>query len=96
MAFLGRKNSDVAIPEPEPRRRSLIASALRFRFDDSSYNSYRFRDEAWQRELWRLWRVTPELHFAANWVGQCCSRVRIYVADVDDLGRVQGLSLIHI
>lgn len=92
MAFLGRKNAAAtAASEPEPfRRRSLIASALRFRFDDSSYNSYRFRDEAWQRELWRLWRVTPELHFAANWVGQCCSRVRIYVADVDELGRVQG------
>ena len=92
MALLGgRRNAEVAVPDPEqPRRRSLIASALRIRFDESSYNSYRFRDESWQRELWRLFRITPELHFAASWVGQCCSRVRIYVADVDELGRVQG------
>lgn len=91
MAILGRRNSAaVAIPEPEPPRRSLLASALRFRFDDASYNSWRFRDEAWQRELWRLYRITPELRAAASWVGQCCSRVRIYVANVDELGRVQG------
>jgi hypothetical protein len=93
MAF-GRKAAITASAAPvadsAPQRKSLIASALRFRFDDASYNSYRFRDEAWQKELWRLWRCTPELHFAASWVGQCCSRVRIYVADVDELGRVQG------
>jgi len=91
MAF-GRK-ALAAVPDdaPEPRStRSLVASALRFRFDDASYNSWRFRDEAWQRELWRLYDITPELRFAASWVGSCCSRVRIYVADVDELGRVQG------
>jgi len=68
----------------------LVASALRFRFDDASYATWRFRDEAWQRELWRLYRITPELRAAASWVGQCCSRVRIYVANVDQLGRIQG------
>lgn len=81
----------LAVPDPPERpRRSLVASALRIRFDDSSYASWRFRDESWQRELWRLYRITPELRAAASWVGQCCSRVRIYVADVDDLGRIQG------
>ncbi len=92
MAF-GRNKSLTAAVEtdhPKPSRKSLVSSALRFRFDDSSYNFWRFRDEAWQRELWRLFRITPELRFAASWVGQCCSRVRIYVADVDELGRVQG------
>ncbi len=89
MAF-GRSKALAAVPEPAQRPRSLVASALRFRFDDASYNSWRFRDEAWQRELWRLYDITPELRFAAGWVGQCCSRVRIYVAKVDELGRVQG------
>jgi hypothetical protein len=79
-----------AVVPPARSKRSLVASALRIRFDDSSYASWRFRDESWQRELWRLYRITPELRAAASWVGQCCSRVRIYVADVDDLGRVQG------
>lgn len=89
MAIFGGKSA-VAVPEPRRPQRSLVASALRFRFDDASYASWRFRDEAWQRELWRLYRITPELRAAASWVGGCCSRVRIYVANVDDLGRVQG------
>lgn len=90
MGLFDRKTA-VAVPEPPAKPgRSLVASALRIRFDDSSYASWRFRDEAWQRELWRLYRITPELRAAATWVGQCCSRVRIYVADVDELGRIQG------
>lgn len=84
-------SKQLAVPQeaPAPRHRSLIASALRVQFDDASYSTWRFRDEAWQRELWRLYRIIPELRAAASWVGQCCSRVRIYVADVDELGRVQ-------
>lgn len=70
--------------------RSLVASALRVSFDDASYNNWRFRDETWQRELWRLYDIIPEFNFAVKWVGNCCSQVRIYVADVDRLGRVQG------
>lgn len=88
MAF-GRSKAAIGAPEP-PRRQSLVASAIRTNFDNASYNSWRFRDETWQRELWRLYDLIPEFGFAARWVGQCCSRVRIYVADVDDLGRVQG------
>lgn len=84
---LGRKAASV--PEPAPRRRSLVASAIRTNFNDASYNSWKFRDETWQRELWRLYDLIPEFGFASRWVGQCCSRVRIYVAKVDDLGRVQ-------
>ena len=70
--------------------RSLVASALRVHFDDASYNNWRFGDETWQRELWRLFDITPEFAFASRWVGNCCSQVRIYVAKVDKLGRVQG------
>jgi hypothetical protein len=86
-----RKNVEVIEPvEVERTEHSLIASAMKYRFDDASYNNYRFRDETWQRELWRLYDITPELRFSANWVGSACSRVDIYVAEVDKLGRVQG------
>jgi hypothetical protein len=88
MAF-GRSKAAIGAPEP-PRRKSLVASAIRTSFDNASYNSWRFRDETWQRELWRLYDLIPEFGFASRWVGQCCSRVRIYVAEVDELGRVQG------
>jgi hypothetical protein len=63
---------------------------MQVKLDDTGYNNYRFRDETWQRELWRLYDIVPEFRAAASWVGQCCSRVRIYVAEVDKLGRVQG------
>lgn len=95
MAF-GR-NKEVAVlepvegkPVPRGTPRSLVASAIRMKFDDASYNTYRFRDETWQRELWRLYDIIPEFAYAARWVGACCSQVRIYVAEVDKLGRVQG------
>lgn len=91
MAF--RRKPVEALPEPEVSDAvpvSLLASAVRYNFDDTSYNNYRFRDETWQRELWRLYDITPELRFAANWIGSACSKVDIFVADVDKLGRVQG------
>jgi hypothetical protein len=88
MAF-GRGKAVVSSPEPQ-RRKSLVASAIRTTFNDLSYSAWRWRDETWQRELWRLYDIVPEFGFASRWVGQCCSRVRIYVAKVDELGRVQG------
>jgi hypothetical protein len=87
MAF-GRKAA-IEAPQP-PRRRSLVASAIRTNFSDLSWNTIKWRDETWQRELWRYYDLIPEFSFASRWVGQCCSRVRIYVAKVDELGRVQG------
>lgn len=94
MAF-GRGKAVSAVEQampPSPRGpiRSLVASALRVHFDDASYNNWRFGDETWQRELWRLYDIVPEFAFAARWVGNCCSQVRLYVAKVDKFGRVQG------
>lgn len=87
----GRKEVALVDTTPTVRGpvRSLVASAIKVTFDDTSYNTYRFRDESWQRELWRLYDIVPEFGYAARWVGNCCSQVRIYVADVDKLGRVQ-------
>ena len=89
MAWGEKKSTKIAELEPVSRPRTLIASAARIKLDDKSWNSYRFKDEAWQRELWRLYDIVPEFRFSANWVGSACSRVRIYVAKVDKLGRRQ-------
>lgn len=90
MAF-GR-NRDVAVVEPPARHvpASLVASAMAMSFDGVGNNNWRFRDQTWQREMWRLYDIIPEFRAAAGWVGSCCSRVRIYVAEVDKLGRIQG------
>lgn len=89
MAFGRSKAAQPGAPEPA-RRKSLVAAAIRTNFDNLSWNTVKWRDETWQRELWRYYDILPEFGFAARWVGQCCSRVRIYVAKVDELGRVQG------
>ena len=57
--------------------------------DQRMWGMFPFGDEGWQTELWRLYDLIGEFRFAANWVGSACSRVRIYVAEVDENGRVQ-------
>jgi hypothetical protein len=69
--------------------RSLVASAARIKMDGLGWRTYKFGDDTWQSEAWRLYDIVGELRFVANWIGAACSRVRIYVAKVDDNGRVQ-------
>jgi hypothetical protein len=76
-------------PAPAPSTKSLVASAARIRFDEQGWRTWRFGDDAWQQEAWRLYDVIGELRFVANWIGSACSRVRLYVAEVDKNGRVQ-------
>lgn len=81
-----RRSKEVAVVEPVAN--SLVASAARVKLNDSSWRYYRLRDEMWQVECWRLYDCIGELHFAAGYVGSACSRVRIFVAEIDELGRV--------
>lgn len=76
-------------PEPESHPSSLVASAARIRFDGQGWRTWRFGDDSWQQEAWRLYDIIGELRFVANWIGSACSRVRLYVAEVDKNGRVQ-------
>lgn len=75
-------------PATQPRS-SLVASAARIKMDGLGWRTYKFGDDTWQTEAWRLYDIVGELRFVANWIGSACSRVRIYVAQVDDNGRVQ-------
>lgn len=89
MAFR-RPKALVASPDPQEPQRSLVASAARIRnIEGQSWRTYRFGDDSWQQEAWRLYDIIGELRFAANWVGSACSRVRVYVAEVDKNGRIQ-------
>lgn len=68
---------------------SLVASAARIKLDGTGWRTYKFGDDTWQTEVWRLYDIVGEFRFVANWIGAACSRVRIYVAEVDKNGRVQ-------
>jgi len=92
MAFGRQKPSaNPVTPEvsPEPERASLVASAARIRLDGQGWRTWRFGDDSWQQEAWRLYDIIGELRFVANWIGSACSRVRLYIAEVDENGRVQ-------
>jgi hypothetical protein len=87
---LRKQAAEVALPVADVAPRSLVASAVRIRnLEGRAWQSYRFGDDSWQIEAWRLYDIIGELRFVANWIGSACSRVRIYVAEVDDNGRVQ-------
>lgn len=97
MAKTKKKTStDVAVLEPyagpvaigELVADSLIASAARIRPGDDLWGTYRFTDETWQRECWRYFHTTPELHYAAQYTGSACSLVRIFVQEIQDNGRL--------
>jgi|SRR5688572_12643917 len=93
MAF-GRQSRVVTnAMTPTPHKESpnsLVAAAARISPQGQrTWLNYRFGDNTWQEECWRLYDVIGELRFAASWVGSACSRVRIYVAEVDKNGRVQ-------
>jgi hypothetical protein len=80
---MGRTRSATAEP------RSMIASAVTGKFTEPLWNKYFSTDEAWQTEIWRLYDVVPEFSRGANWVGSACSRVRVFVAEIDEAGEVQ-------
>lgn len=91
MAKKGTKTSKaVAVMEPivaELVPDSLVASAARIKPNDDLWGTYRFTDETWQRECWRYFHSTPELHYAAEYMGSACSLVRIYVQEIAENNR---------
>lgn len=87
MAFRRARTPEVA-PTAHVGK-SLIASAARIKLDGLGWRTYRFGDDTWQTEAWRLYDIVGEFRFVANWIGAACSRVRVYVAEVDKNGRVQ-------
>ena len=69
---------------------SPIRQAALLGNDATLWNSYRFTSQSWQREAWRFYHCIPELHFAANYVGAACSRVRLFIEGVDKFNRPTG------
>ena len=90
MARFGRSRTTAPeAPLSHSNGKSLVASAARINMDGRGWRTYKFGDDSWQQEAWRLYDIIGELRYIANWVGSACSRVRIYVAEVDKNGRIQ-------
>jgi hypothetical protein len=84
-----RRNRQAVAIAAHPQPTSLVAAAVQVNLKGRSWRTYKFGDDAWQQEAWRLYDIIGELRYVANWMGSACSRVRIYVAEVDDYGRIK-------
>lgn len=76
----------VPVMTAEQRREALTAAVANVTLDGTAWKTWRFGDRAWQRDAWRLYDITGQLRFVANWGGNSISRARLYVAEVDDSG----------
>lgn len=84
MALFTKEPIATVVREPVPL--SMIASAVRMTLSDEAWRGYRFTDEGWQRLAWEFYDTNSQLHNAVDYVGNACSLVRIYVANVDENG----------
>src|SRR5688572_26780456 len=84
MGMFTKTAEPVALVKPVPL--ALIASAVRMTLSDEAWRGYRFTDEGWQRLAWEFYDTNSQLHNAVDYVGNACSLVRIYVANVDENG----------
>lgn len=74
--------------EEVPALRSLVAAAAAIRLDnqDMAAGRRKIGHLDWQFEAWRMYDTNGELRFAANRHAGAISRVRLYVAELDDQG----------
>jgi hypothetical protein len=85
-------DTDTAAAQPAPPRppqaypSSLTAAVSTVRMDGAAWKSWKFGDRKWQDEGWRLYDITGQLRFVANWVGNSVSRCRLYVGEVGEDG----------
>ena len=73
-----------------PSPKAITASAVEVSAENAGWVQNNFGDGAWQAEAWRFYDTTPELHNTADYIGAACSMVRLYVAEVDEYGVMQG------
>ena len=86
MMPLFAKTPELVAPALIPKPMSMIASAVRMTLSEEAWRGYRFTDEGWQRLAWEFYDTNEQLHNAVDYVGNACSLVRIYVANVDENG----------
>jgi hypothetical protein len=68
--------------------RTITAAVSRVDLEGASWKAYKFGDREWQDDAWRLYDITGQLRFVANWVGSCVSRCILRVHEIDEHGDV--------
>lgn len=67
------------------RRTALTAAVARVEMS-GSWKTYKFKSRDWQDESWRLYDITGQLRFIANWAGSMLSRCILRVHEIDEQG----------
>lgn len=80
-ALVDRRCKKHPPPKPSPPA-ALTASVGVVQMDAVSWQPFKFGSRAWQFEAWRMYDITGQLRFVANWIGNSVSRCRLYVAEV--------------
>lgn len=88
--MLRRRSRDQPPPVPAPTPPALTAAVARISMDGAAWRTWKVGDRAWQRDAWRLYDITGQLRFVANWAGNSVSRCRLYVAELDAAGKPAG------
>lgn len=81
-------HSDRCRNHPRPPVTALTAASARMAINGVGWKTWRFGDQAWQIEAWRMYDIIGELRKYANWIGSAVSRCRLYVGRVDEHGEV--------
>ena len=79
-------SSDRCRSHPRPPHSALTAASVRMSINGAGWKNWRWGDQAWQMEAWRLYDVIGELRKYANWIGAAVSKCRLYVAEIDENG----------
>jgi hypothetical protein len=71
---------------PRPPRSALTAASVKMSINGVGWKNWRFGDQNWQLEAWRMYDIIGELRKYANWIGAAVSKCRLYVAEIDENG----------
>lgn len=66
--------------------RGLTAAAEVMVGGNVNSNKTRIPVQSWQREVWELRRITPELRFSGDRVARALSRLKFYIGEIEEPG----------
>lgn len=69
-----------------PPRTAITAASAKMSINGVGWKTWRFGDQAWQLEAWRMYDIIGELRKFANTIGAQVSKCRLYVAEIDESG----------
>lgn len=79
-----------SVPKPAPARALTAATAIVDFTEGSSWRTWKFGNDSWQQDAWRLYDIVGELHALAGRIGDSISQARLYVTEVGQDGEESG------